>query len=124
MAGSTILVVEDEDQVRTLVVRLLERRGYRVLQAENGRTALSLAREHLDELALVVTDLVMPEMGGAALLRELRELRTPLPALCMTGYTQDEVISVDGLSDVALVEKPFTPATFLERVASLMSSQA
>lgn len=124
MAGPTILVVEDEDQVRTLIVRLLEKRGYRVLQAENGRQALTIGSQHIHDLALVVTDLVMPEMGGAPLLRELRNLRSALPALCMTGYTHDEVVSIDGLEGVSLIEKPFTPTAFLERVDALISGAA
>jgi two-component system cell cycle sensor histidine kinase/response regulator CckA len=120
LAGATILVVEDEDQVRTLIARVLAKRGYQVLQAENGRAGLALAREHAAELALIVTDLVMPEMGGAPLLREVRKLNSDLPALCMTGYTQEEVASLDGLQDVSLIEKPFTPTTFLERIDLLL----
>ena len=124
MAGSTILVVEDEEQVRTLVVRLLEKRGYRVLQAGNGRQALELVRDRIHEIALVITDMVMPEMGGTSLLRELRNLRSTLPALCMTGYSQEEVASGDGLHDVVLIEKPFTAAAFLERVDRLLNEGA
>ena len=124
MAGSTILVVEDEEQVRTLVVRLLEKRGYRVLQAGNGRQALELVRDRIHEIALVITDMVMPEMGGTSLLRELRNLRNTLPALCMTGYSQEEVASGDGLHDVVLIEKPFTAAAFLERVDRLLNEGA
>jgi len=124
LAGSTILVVEDEEQVRTLVVRLLEKRGHRVLQAGNGRQALELVRERIHEIALVITDMVMPEMGGTSLLRELRQLRSALPALCMTGYSQEELAGSDGLEDVVLIEKPFTPAAFLERVDRLLNAGA
>jgi DNA-binding response OmpR family regulator len=110
--------------VRTLIARLLERRGYRVLQAENGRKALELARASIGELSLVITDLVMPEMGGAALIRELSSLRSNLPCLCMTGYTQDEAASLDGVESIEVIEKPFSPAAFLERVQSLISAGA
>ncbi len=121
MSQATILVVEDEEQVRTLIVRMLEKRGYRVLQAENGRHALELAGENLQDIALVITDLVMPEMGGAQLIRELNKLRSGLAFLCMTGYTQDEVASIEGLAETHIIEKPFSPATFLDRVQSLIS---
>ena len=124
MATATILVVEDEQQVRTLVVRLLEKRGYRVLQAENGRQALEVIQDSLAELSLVITDLVMPEMGGAALVREVNRMRSDLPCLCMTGYSQEEVASLDGLHSTDIIEKPFSPATFLERVQSMLTGGA
>lgn len=124
MANATILVVEDEQQVRTLIVRLLERRGYQVLEAENGRKALEAVKDNVGQLALVITDLVMPEMGGEALMRELAKLRSDLPCLCMTGYTQEEVASLHGLESTNVIEKPFSPAAFLSRVESLISGAA
>ena len=120
MTTGTILVVEDEDQVRTLIVRLLERRGYTVVQADNGKSALDLVENNLADLALVVTDVVMPEMGGAELMQELRKRRPDLRALYMTGYTRDEVATTDGLEDGSFIEKPFTPTVFLDEVAELM----
>lgn len=124
MATATILVVEDEQQVRTLIVRLLEKRGYRVLPAENGRKALELAQDSIQEISLVITDLVMPEMGGEPLLRELAKLRSGLPYLCMTGYSQEEVATLEGLRGAHIIEKPFSPATFLDRVQSLINEGA
>ena len=124
MASATILVVEDEQQVRTLIVRLLEKRGYRVMQAQNGREALEVASHSIHEISLVITDLVMPEMGGQALIRELTKLREGLPYLCMTGYSQEEVASLDGLHTAHIIEKPFSPATFLERVQTLINAGA
>jgi DNA-binding NtrC family response regulator len=116
----TILVVEDEEQVRTLVVRLLEKRGYAVQSAENGRLALDLARRDLNDISLVITDMIMPEMGGQALLNELRKERPALPALCMTGYSREEMADTDAMRDATFIEKPFTPAVFLDHVAELM----
>ena len=124
MATATILVVEDEQQVRTLIVRLLEKRGYRVLEAENGREALEVIRESLADLSLVITDLVMPEMGGEALVREVNKARSDLPCLYMTGYSQEEVASLDGMHSSNIIEKPFSPATFLERVQSMLNEGA
>jgi DNA-binding response OmpR family regulator len=122
LAAATILVVEDEQQVRTLIVRLLEKRGYHVLEAENGRKALEMVQASVEDLSLVITDLVMPEMGGHALIRELHGMRSELPYLCMTGYSHEEVATMDGLDAANVVEKPFNPAVFLERVEALISA--
>ena len=120
MKDGSILVVEDEEQVRTLIVRLLEKRGFSVLQAQNGRVALEVASGKVSEIALVITDLVMPEMGGAPLLKELRALRPDLPFLCMTGYTKEEVMSGDSMPNAHFIEKPFTPAGLIEQVQKIL----
>lgn len=114
-----VLVVEDEEQVRTMITRLLEKHGYSVLAAENGRHALQLVQDGIDDIVLVVTDMIMPIMGGAALIEALRKLRPRLPVLCMTGYSREEVLSSDDLPESAFIEKPFTPAVFLEHVHDL-----
>jgi two-component system cell cycle sensor histidine kinase/response regulator CckA len=119
---TTILVVEDEEQVRTLVVRLLEKRGYSVLQAENGRRAMEISRSQIDRIALVITDLVMPEMGGAPLVIEMRELNPDLRFLCMTGYSKEEVLTGDGLDGAAFIEKPFTPNDLLDKVEDMLKT--
>lgn len=119
MSLEKVLLAEDEEQVRTLMVRLLEKAGYAVLAAGNGRAALDLGSEQIGEISLVITDLIMPELGGAELVRELRKLRPNLPALCMTGYTRDEVQEEEELSGVVFIEKPFAPAVFLDRVREL-----
>ena len=124
MPEQVILVAEDEDQVRMLIARLLEKRGFRVLQAVNGRDALALARQHIDDLTLVVTDMVMPEMGGAPLLRELRKLRSALPVLCITGYTNEEVTGLYNLEGVSCIEKPFTPPELLVRINEMINEAA
>ena len=121
MSDGTILVVEDEDQVRTLLVRLLEKRGYHVLPAENGRHALEVASGKLDSISLVVTDVVMPEMGGADLLRELRAQRPDLPFLCMTGYTREEVMDGE-ITRAHFIEKPFTPNRLLAEVETILGA--
>ena len=122
MNNGSILIVEDEEQVRTLIVRLLQKRGYSVLQAENGRRALEIARQDIDSISLVITDVIMPEMGAAPLLAELRRMRGNLPFLCMTGYTRDEVANSEGLQDARFLEKPFTPNTLLAEVEAILKS--
>jgi DNA-binding NtrC family response regulator len=119
---TSILVVEDEEQVRTLVVRLLEKRGYQVFQAENGRRALEVARPQINSIALVITDIVMPEMGGAPLVAEMRALNPAMRFLCMSGYSKEEVLSGDGLDGAAFIEKPFTPNDLLDKVEEILRS--
>jgi CheY-like chemotaxis protein len=103
------------------VARVLEKRGYSVLQAENGREALEIARADIDRISLVITDLVMPELGGGALVDELRALNPDVRVLCMTGYTKEEVLTGDGLDDAVFIEKPFAPSALLEQVELILN---
>ena len=121
MKPAKILVVEDEEQVRSLIVRLLQKRGYEVAQAHNGSEAIDLLTGAVGEYALVISDLVMPVMGGAALLREIRMLRADLPFLCMTGYSRDEVAAAGNLEGAQLIEKPFTPSSLMAKIDEILS---
>jgi two-component system cell cycle sensor histidine kinase/response regulator CckA len=118
---ATILLAEDEPAVLEFVQASLERSGHRVLAAPDGRAALALARAHPEPIDLVVTDVVMPELGGPELVRELRRDRPELPALFMSGYPsglESEPSSRSGR--VALLSKPFTSARLHECVAELL----
>ena len=117
--GATILVVEDEPPVRQLVSKVLERGGYRVLQAATGEDALALPE--VESIDLLLTDVVMPGMSGRELASALRTMRPELPVLYMSGYTQDEVLR-HGIEagEVSLLEKPFSPADLLATVRSTL----
>ncbi|MFO7894871.1 MAG: PAS domain S-box protein [Longimicrobiales bacterium] len=117
--GGTVLVVEDEDAVRKLAVRALEKEGCTVLAAENGVRALEVVDRHHGPLDLVVTDLIMPDMGGRELADELRRRRPDLPVLFMSGYDDAMVSEGGGAAD--FLAKPFTPATLAARVAERMA---
>ncbi|MGK7313361.1 MAG: PAS domain S-box protein [Candidatus Longimicrobiales bacterium M2_2A_002] len=117
--GGTVLVVEDEEAVRKLAVKALERVGCTVLSAPDGVRALDLVDAHDGEIHLVVTDLVMPEMGGRELAEELQRRRPDLPVLFMSGY-DDAMVDEDGTGPDFLA-KPFTPAKLAERVAAAMA---
>jgi CheY-like chemotaxis protein len=109
----TILLIDDEEAVRELGQRILERCGYTLLMAEDGFRALEVYQAHRGEIALVVLDVVMPQMGGRECLRRLRQLDPQVKVLISTGYTANS--SVQGLvSEGALgvVEKPFLPQDF------------
>ncbi|HEV8551438.1 MAG TPA: PAS domain-containing protein, partial [Polyangiaceae bacterium] len=85
--GETVLVAEDDDQVRAVVRRVLSRAGYRVIEARSGGEALALAERHGDAIDLLLTDVVMPEMGGPELGSALKTKRPELRLLYMSGYT-------------------------------------
>jgi len=105
----TVLLVEDNDQVRRLSEAILRRLGYSVLTAEDGPDALAVLEAHEDRVDLLLTDVVMPEMNGKELYDKLVVQRPDLRVLFMSGYT-DEVIAHRGVLDegTAFIQKPFT----------------
>ncbi|HTK48667.1 MAG TPA: PAS domain S-box protein [Gemmatimonadaceae bacterium] len=122
--GATIvLLVEDEDGVRRVACRALELHGFRVIEASNGTQALELAARE-PAIALVLTDVMMPEMLGPALAAELRELRRDLPVLYMSGHAEE--VARAGLLDpsVPFLAKPFTPAQLVAKVRQVLQSSA
>jgi CheY-like chemotaxis protein len=108
-------VVEDEDAVRDLVVRILERHGYTTRAADRGQLALDLAREHPPEL--LVTDVIMPQMSGQELAQRLREHQPGMPVVFVTGYS-DGLLGTGELSEPGthLIQKPFTTDELLDVV--------
>ena len=117
----TILVVEDEPLVRSLAGGLLTRKGYEILEASDGREALAMYTAHRATIALVLTDVLMPNMGGVELARRLRRLSPDLPILFMSGHTDGAWM--EGLGDPpsdAFVAKPFRPSSLLGRVRRLL----
>jgi PAS domain S-box-containing protein len=123
-AGATILLVEDESAVRAIAARCLERAGFRVFQASGGAAALKLADQH-GEPDLVLTDLMMPGIGGAELARGLRKRWPALPILFMSGYAVEDLLR-QGLLDAdgAVLQKPFTPASLVRTVAAALAGAA
>jgi PAS domain S-box-containing protein len=119
----TVLLVEDEDAVRELLRKVLARQGYSVLEARHGRDALMVLERHRAPVQLVVTDLVMPEMGGRELADHLRELRPSARVLFISGYTNDEIVR-RGLaeSEIAFIQKPFSSDDFLRKVREVLDA--
>ncbi len=107
----TVLVVEDEEGVREVVGRMVERLGYQVIYAEDGVAALEVIDRRSEALAAALLDLSMPRMGGHETLLQLRERCPDLPVILMSGYTEQEVATklLDGTGAVAFLQKPFLP---------------
>jgi two-component system, cell cycle sensor histidine kinase and response regulator CckA len=119
-AGATILLVEDEPVVRAIAARSLERGGFRVLQASGGGVALELIDRN-GQPDLVLTDLMMPGMGGAELARRLKERWPALPILFMSGYSVDDLLRQGAIdSGGVIIQKPFTPDGLIRSVAAAL----
>jgi two-component system, cell cycle sensor histidine kinase and response regulator CckA len=119
-AGEVVLVVEDEEAVRTMLHRLLESEGYQVLEAANGQQALQVV-EGASRVDLVITDVAMPQLNGRQLADRLKVLRPKLPVLFMSGYTDDEMVR-RGLIEPhhPFLSKPFTPEVLAAKVRQMI----
>ncbi len=121
----TLLVVEDEPSLRNLVRRVLETQGYQVLSAANGQEALRVAREHKGSpIRLVVTDVIMPLMGGKAMAEWLKTSYPGLQILFTSGYT-DDAIAKHGVLEagVAFLSKPYSPGTLTRKVRAMLDNE-
>ena len=116
----TVLLVEDEDAVRKFAARALRRQGYNVLEAGNGIEALAVKAGHAGAIDLVVSDIVMPEMDGPTLLKELRGQHPDLRFIFMSGYADDALSSLDGGEEFAFLPKPFQLADLVTKVKEVI----
>jgi nitrogen-specific signal transduction histidine kinase/CheY-like chemotaxis protein len=116
----TVLLVEDEAAVRRLLTRVLGASGYRVIQACNGEEALEIASDALGKLDLLVTDLVMPRMGGRQLATQLREKYPQLKVLFVSGYAEDVSFERDLDPCIGFLQKPLAPPVLASKVRELL----
>lgn len=121
--SETILLVEDEFAVRKLIAKALKKAGYTVLSASNGEEALQLYRQQKDFIDLVLTDMVMPKMGGIELIQQLRALTPNLRWIFMSGYT-DRAMAHNGLLDTNenFVSKPLTPDMLIHKLREVLDA--
>jgi DNA-binding response OmpR family regulator len=121
---TTVLVVDDEPVLRSLLTRVLAGAGYAVLEAEHGEHALVQARRSKTPLSLVITDINMPVMDGIELARALRPHHPRTPILFITGRGSESDSSTRVEAWGELLRKPFKPDTLLERVAMILTRAA
>jgi PAS domain S-box-containing protein len=122
-ATELILLVEDEAATREAVERSLIRAGYRVVLAANGLEGLKVAAQNRNEIDLVLTDSMMPEMSGLEMVSRLRQTRPDIRVLMMSGYTEKMSASRFGLSDQPFIEKPFAAADLLAAVQRVLHGE-
>ncbi len=121
----TILVVEDEDALRDLVRVVLNRHGYAVFEARNGEEAVALASRSSSRIDLLVSDVVMPKMGGFELAQRLSPLRPEMKVLFVSGYTDDDVASLCSFKEgMPFLQKPFTPDALALKVREVLDGSA
>jgi signal transduction histidine kinase len=123
--SETILVVEDEEVVRQLICTVLGELGYKVLGAESAAKGLRLAREQKDPIDLLVTDIVMPDMHGPVLARELSALQPEMKVLFVSGYSDSDISDQGGLvPGLVVLQKPFTQEGLARKVREILDADA
>jgi len=117
----TILLVEDEDAVRLFSARALRNKGYQVLEARSGDAALEIINEHLSDIDLIISDVVMPRMDGPTLIKEVRARNAMLPVIFISGYAEDAFRrQVEGGLEAHFLMKPFTLKQLATKVKEVL----
>ncbi len=119
---TSVLIVDDEEGLRTLMAIALEDVGCRVFQASDGEEGMAQFRRHGHEIDVVVLDLTMPRMGGDEMFRRIRASHPAIPIILCSGYTQEDIShQFDGLGLSAFIEKPFAPSELIERIGAVLA---
>lgn len=122
--NETILLVEDEDAVRSLTRDALERLGYKVFEASNGKKALEFLAEKSLQIDLLLTDLIMPEMNGMQLVEKVEELYPGIEVLYASGYTDDQLADAGALDEsIHFIHKPYSVEALAKKVRCVLDSQ-
>lgn len=122
VTGQTILVVEDQQELRSILARTLRDAGYMVIEAQNGETALETYTNYGSPIHMVITDIVMPKMGGREFSERLLEINPDVIVLFLSGYTEDALLryGISGSKNHRFIDKPFTVSTLLSKVRELL----
>jgi two-component system cell cycle sensor histidine kinase/response regulator CckA len=119
--SETVLLVEDEESVRQLVRETLQAKGYKVVEAENGEAGVAAAAKYEGKIHMVITDVVMPGMGGRELVKRLAESRPETKVLYLSGYTEDAIVNEGTIeSGTAFLQKPFTLQNLSRKVREVL----
>ena len=120
MKNSTILIVDDEPRMRTLIKDFLEQKNYRILQAKDGEEALEVFKREKDTLSLIILDVMMPKLDGWSVLRQIRQVsQIPIIMLTARGEEQDELFGFE-LGVDEYISKPFSPKILVARVEAIL----
>ena len=124
LGGSeTILLIEDEELVRTVACTILRKYGYHVIDTSNGGEAFLISSDFAARIDLLLTDVVMPRLRGRRLAEQLAPLRPEMKVLFVSGYTDDTIIHHGVLeAGVAFLQKPFTPHLLLKKVREVLDA--
>ncbi len=122
--SETVLLVEDEEGVRALVRRVLERRGYHVLESSSGEEAAAHCQNHKGEIHLLLTDVIMTQINGRELARHLTQVRPDMKVLYISGYAEEAIVH-HGVLDpgTAFLQKPFTTETLARKVREVLDGK-
>jgi two-component system CheB/CheR fusion protein len=119
--SGTVLVIDDEETVRQTAGAILKKRGFEVLEAENGHSGVNLLREHAEQISLVILDLTMPGMSGEQTFDHLRSIRADVPIVLASGYSETEAVGkTAGRRFTGFLQKPFTVDRLIETVAAAL----
>ena len=122
MDQARVLVVDDEEGLRTLMVCALEETGCTVYEAGDGEEGLARFEEHADELDVVVLDLTMPKLGGDEVFRRIRTRRPDMRVILCSGYTEEDIIRhFDGQGLSGFIEKPFRPSELIKKIGAVLA---
>jgi len=117
----TLLLVEDEDQVRKFIGTVLKKYGYKILTASNGKSAEHLFQEHRSEIDLVITDLIMPEMNGVELAKRINAMDNSTRILFISGYTDDHLSDHEMVDPhINYLQKPFSASDLMKMIRSIL----
>jgi len=121
IGSKTILLVDDEPSVRSIVMKILRRAKYTVLEAESGAAAMKVAQSHPDKIDMVITDLFMPGQQGPEVVKEISTVRPGIKVLFISGYADHDVVARTGVSGRAnFLHKPFSGQELIAAVVAAL----
>ncbi|MFH0878263.1 MAG: ATP-binding protein, partial [Lentisphaerota bacterium] len=122
--SETILVVEDEDAVRGLIVRILKALGYQTLEAAHGGEGLTICQTYQKPIDLIISDLIMPHVSGKQFIEEVRKTRKDIKVLFVSGYSNVDTVNGETLGvDTPLIQKPFTKESLAARIREILENR-
>jgi CheY-like chemotaxis protein len=121
MGTETLLLIEDDDIVRTVTKTMIEGLGYDVIEASDGQQAVALFRENTDRIQLVVSDMIMPKMSGKDVYNALKKIKSDVKILYISGYTAD-ILQQQGIENdkVSFISKPFGPYALSKKIREVL----